>query len=92
MVLCGHQLFGSYTAHRDDLNVVGKHCHQFFFNRQWDTNGGNGYLVIAKFQPDDNQIHFEMYSPYLDLYDGDGEYIIDYRFIPNGQNFWANIS
>jgi len=48
-------------------------------NFQNGTNGGDGYLRILEFIPNDNRIDFKTYSPYRDNYyvDADSQFSLD---------------
>ena len=64
LVLCGHN---HDEARRTDT-VNGHAVHQVMADYQAEENGGNGYLRILEFNPTQNTISFQTYSPYLDQY------------------------
>ena len=37
-------------------------------NYQWEENGGNGYLRLLKFYPEENKVEVRTYSPYLNQF------------------------
>jgi hypothetical protein len=62
------------TSMRDD----GTHCHQILANYQTcafgpcpQTNGGDGYLRIMRFDPATHAVTVMTYSPLLDMYKDD---------------------
>lgn len=69
LALCGH------AANRTNKYVANKTIQDgdqtawiLLQNWQWEPNGGNGWLRILTFNPSNNSIHVESYSPYLDRY------------------------
>jgi len=65
MVLCGHV---SGEGYRKDKNIRGRYVHQILFDAQSmggghrDGNGGDGWLRILEFLPD-NSVHVKTFSP-----------------------------
>jgi len=74
-VLCGH-VHAEYT--RTD-SVNGRLVHQLLADYQDDSNGGNGWLRIMTFAPNEDKVYVQTYSPWLDQYetDGDSEFVLD---------------
>lgn len=71
-VLCGHvadsESHRGQVGYRDDLNVKGKTVHQMMFNAQrsgggWHGNGGDGWLRILEFLPDQKTLKVFTFSP-----------------------------
>jgi hypothetical protein len=53
------------TAHRSDPRTKGLTFHAMLFNAQWMRSGGDGWLLLLEFQPDNRSVHIRTYSPYL---------------------------
>lgn len=53
---------------------------QVLENFQSVTNGGNGYLSIYTFIPEENKIELRTYSPYLNQYDAAPEHMFDLTY------------
>ena len=65
-VICGH-IHGKYNA-----SVTAEHgntVENLLFDSQDDPNGGNGWLRLYKFYPQQNKVSAITYSPYLNQYD-----------------------
>jgi len=80
LVLCGHSIHdGEYHATKNESGHV---FHELLSDYQERTNGGNGWLRIMKFVPDENKIYVKTYSPYLDQYetDSDSQFALDFEF------------
>ncbi|MBX2953131.1 MAG: metallophosphoesterase [Leadbetterella sp.] len=66
MVLCGHI---SGEGYRNDKNKAGKTVHQMLFDAQSyggghrDGNGGDGWLRIMEFLPDNKTVKVKTFSP-----------------------------
>lgn len=65
MVICGHN-FATYNIQA--TNDAGKQVHEVLVDYQSLPNGGNGFLRIMEFRPQQNQIVNTSYSPYLGRY------------------------
>lgn len=82
LVLSGHILndgTGRLTSIGDNSNKV----HQILANYQREDNGGNGWLRILTFSLQEDTIHFETYSPWLDEFriDEENEFTLSYDMI-----------
>lgn len=77
IVLCGHV---HAESRRADTNLAGNPVHQILADYQSEAMGGNGFLRIMTFSPQENKIFVETYSPYLDQYDTDSDsgFTLDY--------------
>jgi hypothetical protein len=79
-VICGH--FAAQYR-QVSTNNYGLPVHEILVDYQtgWD-NGGNGYLRIMKFKPDQNRIECFSYSPYIDDWNpgGDDEFVLTVNF------------
>jgi hypothetical protein len=65
-VICGH-VDGEYNA-----SVVAAHgnsVENLLIDTQRDANGGDGWLRLYKFYPQQNKVSAVTYSPYLNQYD-----------------------
>ena len=67
MTFNGH-LGGDGTGYRVDANNAGVDVHQMFFNTQFETNGGNGWLRVVEFMKDGQTVKVRTYSPHFGLY------------------------
>jgi len=68
MVLCGH-MHGQFNDY--DLNQAvptPQPVYEMLADYQNDANGGNGYMRLITFDPDNSKISVKSYSPTLDLY------------------------
>jgi hypothetical protein len=66
-VFSGHTLndgTGTLVSTGDNGNQV----YQMLANYQFEAYGGNGYLRVVTFYPDQQEIAVQTYSPYLDRY------------------------
>jgi len=92
LVMSGH-ILGDGTGYRKDTGIYGNTVHQILSNYQTgvtgSTNGGNGYLRIYKFSPDDNLIQTKTYSPYVDSFktESDQEFKMYYKMKAININF-----
>ncbi len=68
LVLSGHVDKPLGTAYLKTLGEEGNEVHQILSNYQAYENGGNGWLRIMTFYPEDNKVEVKTYSPYLDIY------------------------
>lgn len=68
MVLCGHI---SGEGYRSEKNVAGKSVHQILFDAQSmggghrNGNGGDGWLRILEFSPDNKRVKVKTFSPFF---------------------------
>jgi predicted MPP superfamily phosphohydrolase len=62
------------SAHRSDQRKNGLTTHAMLFNSQWIRNGGDGWLLLLEFQPNNKTVHVRTYSPYLKGYRKGSEY------------------
>jgi hypothetical protein len=72
LVLSGHigapDNFREHVGFRTDKNAAGKTVNQMVFNAQalgggWHGNGGDGWLRILEFLPDDKTVKVKTFSP-----------------------------
>jgi predicted MPP superfamily phosphohydrolase len=79
LILCGH----IHTETRRTDMADDRPIHQVLANFQARANGGNGWLRILRFVPEENKIYVETYSPYLDEYeiDDNSQFVLDYNSI-----------
>ena len=81
-ITSGHVVVGGDgVGYRNDTGASGNIVHQILSDYQTLTNGGNGWLRIYKFSPDDDLIYTKTYSPYLDAFDTlfDQEFSMSYN-------------
>jgi hypothetical protein len=71
-VFCGHiadsESHEGMVSYQEDANQAGKKVHQMLFNAQregggWHGNGGDGWLRILEFLPDQKTIKVHTFSP-----------------------------
>jgi hypothetical protein len=71
-VFCGHvadsETHEGQVSYREDPNQAGETVHQMLFNAQregggWHGNGGDGWLRILEFLPDQKTIKVQTFSP-----------------------------
>ena len=74
MVFSGHigapNDFKAHVGYRTDANNAGKTVNQITFNAQalgggWHGNGGNGWLRILEFLPDNKTVKMHTFSPFF---------------------------
>ncbi|MGB0774740.1 MAG: LamG-like jellyroll fold domain-containing protein, partial [Akkermansiaceae bacterium] len=83
MVFCGHDWV---TRHEIDTTTDGRKVLQLLVDWQQIINGGNGWLQLLTFDPDNSRIHVNSYSPFLDLNrtDFSSQFSIDATFNSSG--------
>ena len=62
------------TAHRSDPRDDGLTFHAMLFNAQWMRTGGDGWILLLEFQPDNQTVQLRTYSPYLNAWRTGPEY------------------
>jgi hypothetical protein len=62
LIVCGHSTRGLMTSRGDNGNLV----HQLLFNTQDFANGGDGWLRLFEFLPDDRTVLARTFSTHLD--------------------------
>ena len=70
--IAGGDSFGAHVAFKTDKNQAGKKVNQMTFNAQamgggWYGNGGDGWLRILEFLPDEKTVNVRTFSPFLAL-------------------------
>lgn len=65
LVVAGHS---GGDNKRIDYNIAGKPVQQVVIDYQHKKNGGDGMLKIVRFEPKEDKIYFQTYSPWLDSY------------------------
>jgi hypothetical protein len=84
MVLCGH-MHGQF--HDVDMDLAGKPVYEMLADYQSEGQGGDGYLRLIQFDPDNSKILVKSYSPTKGLYKTDAgnqfEYTgVDFSRVP----------
>ncbi len=84
-VLCGHR-HGECTV-TDTAN--GHQVHQLLADYQTRSHGGDGWLRIMTFAPEQGKVYVETYSPWLDDYerDSDSEFVLDLPMSVKGTDY-----
>jgi len=67
MTLNGH-FGGDGVGYLQSTNNFGHSVQQMFFNTQFETMGGNGWIRILEFLQDGRTVRVRDYSPLLDMY------------------------
>jgi hypothetical protein len=67
LVLSGH-VCGDGAGRLTSEGEHGNKVHQLLADYQWMENGGNGWLRVMTFVPDENKVVVTTYSPLLDSY------------------------
>jgi len=75
-------VFSGHSKGPGKLISKGNHGNLIFqlgANYQWEENGGNGYLRLMKFYPQENKVTVKTYSPLLDHFrtDWENQFLID---------------
>ena len=73
MVLCGHWANAGGEWYQVSGNDAGQPVLEILADYQARENGGNGWLRLITFVPQENQIEFRTYSPSLDQYETDAD-------------------
>jgi hypothetical protein len=70
-------------ARRVDKNMAGKNVYQILADYQDEENGGNGWLRIIEFLPEEDKIHVKTFSPSLNQYKTgeSSDFILDYNML-----------
>ena len=74
-------LGGHRTEAKRRTDIYNGHAiYTLLANYQAEPKGGNGWLRLLRFSPQENKIHIETYSPYLDHYkvNDDNWFTLDY--------------
>ncbi len=72
LVLCGH-VTGDGSGHLASQGVAGNTVHQVLANHQHEAFGGNGWLRILAFQPEEDLVAVTTYSPVVAAQEGEDE-------------------
>jgi len=64
MVVNGH-FGGDGQGYLRSTALAGNNVHQMFFNTQFETQGGNGWIQLVEFLQDGRTVRVRTYSPYL---------------------------
>ncbi len=77
LVLSGHV---HSEARRTDKNIFKEPVYQLLADYQDRKNGGNGWLRIIEFVPEEDKIFVKTYSPYLNKFerDKDSNFLLNY--------------
>ncbi|MCC5876568.1 MAG: twin-arginine translocation signal domain-containing protein [Candidatus Sumerlaeia bacterium] len=83
LVLSGHILHDG-KGRLTSLNDHGNPCHQILANYQMLAEGGEGWLRIMKFDPENNLIDVKTYSPRLERFatDEQNQFVLENAFRP----------
>lgn len=79
LVLSGH-ILGDGLGRLTTPNDAGRDVHQILANYQMLEKGGNGWLRLMTFDPEQNSISVKTYSPYLDqsVHDAQNQFVLRY--------------
>ena len=81
MVFNGH-FGGDGEGFLNSTSNSGKTVHQMFFNTQFETLGGDGWIRLIEFLEDGTTVRVRTYSPLLDLYRTTAEYQFEFQLTP----------
>jgi hypothetical protein len=81
MVFNGH-FGGDGEGFLASVNNAGNTVEQMFFNTQFETLGGDGWIRLVEFLNDGKTVHVRTYSPLLDLYRTTPEYDFQFQITP----------
>jgi hypothetical protein len=81
MAFNGH-FGGDGEGFLDSTDNAGKTVHQMFFNTQFETMGGNGWIRLVEFLGDGKTVRVRTYSPLLDLYRTSPAYDFEFELSP----------
>ena len=84
-VLCGH-FTGEYTK---TTTVNGRLVHEMMADYQGRANGGDGWLRILRFEPDEDKVYVKTYSTWHDAYEVDSGSQFTLDFPMSGYAFSA---
>jgi concanavalin A-like lectin/glucanase superfamily protein/calcineurin-like phosphoesterase family protein len=62
----GHVIVGGQLGYLLSAGSAGQNVHQMLFNAQVDPNGGDGWVRLIEFLPDQLTVQVKTYSPYRD--------------------------
>jgi len=81
LMLCGHVHAEARRSDTYNDNTV----HTLLADYQGEPNGGDGWLRIMEFSPDNNEIYVKTYSPTLSSWetDADSEFTLSYEMQPD---------
>jgi len=79
MVLCGHHVPGE--GRNTSIGKNGNVVHEILSNYQNMSNGGNGWLRIMKFIPEEDKIEIKTYTPFREEYftGPESQFALNYR-------------
>jgi hypothetical protein len=79
---------------RTDPGTDGHTIYSLRSDYQTRPNGGNGWLRIMRFSPDNNKIYITTYSPYLDQFetDANSQFSLDYDMGGGGFDTLGSVS
>ncbi|WP_252854077.1 lamin tail domain-containing protein [Aeoliella straminimaris] len=81
MVFNGH-FGGDGAGYIDSVGTGGNHVHQMFFNAQFLTNGGAGFLRVVEFLDDGSTVRVRTYSPHYDVERMDEQFSFEFSITP----------
>lgn len=71
------------TGHRSDMKANGLTVHQMLFNAQFIPNGGDGWMLLLEFLPNNKEVRVKTFSPYLNLWRTGPEYEYSLKRVKN---------
>jgi hypothetical protein len=78
MTINGH-FGGDGVAYLKSNNNFGRAVNQMFFNTQFETMGGNGWIRLLEFLQDGKTVRVRDYSPLLDIYRTDAAHSFTFQ-------------
>ena len=79
LILCGH----IHLENRRQDTVAGRPVYQLLADYQTRENGGDGWLRLLKFVPEQDKIYVRTYSPWLDEFETDenSQFELEYEMV-----------
>jgi hypothetical protein len=81
LVANGH-FGGDEQGYLQSTALAGNQVHQLFFNTQFETQGGNGWIQLLEFLQDGKTVRVRTYSPYLNQMRTHPDFAFEFQLSP----------
>jgi hypothetical protein len=81
MTLNGH-FGGDGAGYLASIGDEGNTVHQMFFNTQFETHGGDGWLRVLEFLEDGTTVRVRTYSPFWDMHRTHSDFAFTFQLSP----------
>jgi hypothetical protein len=81
MTLNGH-FGGDGAGYLASIGDEGNTVHQMFFNTQFETHGGDGWLRVLEFLEDGRTVRVRTYSPFWDMHRTHSDFAFTFQLSP----------